>query len=208
MAKNTYIVFSSDNGYHLGQHQLSRGKQTAFDTDIRVPLIIAGPGVPRGRVVSRVAQNTDLYPTFVRLAGGTPSRTVDGQSLLPLLHPPRKRPPWRTVALIEHRHVNKQSPNDPDTEDGAKGGNPTSYEAVRISTPRLPGFKGAVEGVYVQYQDSQHEIEYYNIARDPFERDNIARSLTRTQKAELRKVVARLASCHGSSACWRAGLPR
>jgi N-acetylglucosamine-6-sulfatase len=208
LAKNTYIVFSSDNGYHLGQHQLSRGKQTAFDTDIRVPLIIAGPGVSRGRVVSRVVQNTDLYPTFVRLAGGTPNRSIDGHSLLPLLHPPRKRPPWRTVALIEHRHVNKQSPNDPDTEDGTKGGNPTSYEALRISAPRLPAFKGPVEAVYVQYQDSQHEIEYYNIARDPFERNNIARSLTGAQKAELRKVLARLASCRGFSACWSAGLPR
>ena len=66
LTDHTYIVFSSDNGYHLGQHRLARGKQTAFDTDIRVPLIVAGPGVPHGRVVSQVAQNVDLYPTFVR----------------------------------------------------------------------------------------------------------------------------------------------
>jgi N-acetylglucosamine-6-sulfatase len=208
LARNTYIVFSSDNGYHLGQHQLSRGKQTAFDTDIRVPLIIAGPGVPRGRVVSRVVQNTDLYPTYVQLAGGTPNRTVDGHSLVPLLHPARKRPPWRTVALIEHHHSNKQSPNDPDTEDVAKGGNPTTYEAIRISTPHLPGFKGPVEAVYVQYQDPQREIEYYNIAKDPFERDNIAQTLTRPQKTELHNILAKLANCHGAAACWKAGLPR
>jgi N-acetylglucosamine-6-sulfatase len=208
LARNTYIVFSSDNGYHLGQHLLSRGKQTAFDTDIRVPLIIAGPGVPRGRVVSQVAQNTDLYPTFVQLAGGAPSRTIDGHSLLPLLHPGRRPPGWRTFALIEHRHVNKQSPNDPDTEDGTKGGNPTSYEAIRISTPRLPGFRGRVEAVYVQYQDPQREIEYYNLIRDPFERNNIAGSLSSAQKSELSHILARLERCHGASACWRAGVPR
>jgi N-acetylglucosamine-6-sulfatase len=208
MARNTYIVFSSDNGYHLGQHQLSRGKQTAFDTDIRVPLVIAGPGIPRARVVSRVVQNTDLYPTFLRLAGGAPSRTIDGHSLVPLLHPAKRGPPWRTVALIEHHHSNKQNPNDPDAEDGSRGGNPTSYEAIRISSPRLPGFKGPVDGVYVQYRDPQREIEYYNIAKDPFERDNIASNLTRAQRAELNRILATLASCHGASACWSAGLPR
>ncbi len=57
LAENTYIVFSSDNGYHLGQHRLSHGKQTAFETDIRVPLIIAGPGVPGDKVITQVAEN-------------------------------------------------------------------------------------------------------------------------------------------------------
>ena len=71
LARNTYIVFSSDNGYHMGQHRLLPGKETAFDTDIRVPLIIAGPGVPQGRIVSKVVQNIDLYPTFVQLSGRT-----------------------------------------------------------------------------------------------------------------------------------------
>src|SRR5204863_5680339 len=46
VADNTYIVFTSDNGFHLGQHRLTAGKRTAFDPDIRVPLIVAGPGVP------------------------------------------------------------------------------------------------------------------------------------------------------------------
>ena len=70
--KDTYIVFSSDNGYHMGEHRLLPGKRTAFDSDIRVPLIVAGPGVPRGRTMHQVVQNTDLAPTFVQLGGGTP----------------------------------------------------------------------------------------------------------------------------------------
>src|SRR5262249_43574431 len=45
---NTYFVFSSDNGYHMGEYRLMPGKMTAFDTDIRVPLIVTGPGVPAG----------------------------------------------------------------------------------------------------------------------------------------------------------------
>jgi N-acetylglucosamine-6-sulfatase len=207
LTRNTYIVFSSDNGYHMGQHLLTRGKQTAFDTDIRVPLIVAGPGVPSGKVVTQVAQNIDLYPTFVQLADAQPSSPIDGHSLVPLLHPARTRPLWRTVALVEHQHTDKANPNDPDVEDGKQGGNPTTYSAIRISSRHLPGFRGPVEAVYVEYKDPQHELEYYDIRNDPYERDNIANRLTATQRAELHRVLLGLVNCHTSRACWRAGLP-
>jgi N-acetylglucosamine-6-sulfatase len=207
LARNTYIVFSSDNGYHMGQHRLTRGKQTAFDTDIRVPLIIAGPGVPSGRVVAQVAQNIDLYPTFVQLAGGKASTPIDGHSLVPLLHVPRTRLPWRTVALVEHQHLNKANPNDPDFEDGKLGGNPTTYAAIRISSKHLPGFRGPVEAVYVEYKDPQHEIEYYNIPRDPYEQDNIGNKLTAAQRTELHRILVNLENCHDARACWKAALP-
>ena len=203
---NTYIVFSSDNGYRMGQHRLTRGKQTAFDTDIRVPLIIAGPGVPAGRTVAQVTQNTDLYPTFVGLTGATPSKPIDGHSLVPLLHPGRTKPAWRTVALVEHHHVSRNR-NDPDFEAGANGGNPTTYEAIRISSKHLPGFRGPVNAVYVEYADAAHEIEYYDVSRDPFERNNIARRLTAAQRTELHSILARLAHCHNATACWTAGVP-
>jgi N-acetylglucosamine-6-sulfatase len=206
LLRNTYIVFSSDNGYHLGQHRLTMGKQSAFDTDIRVPLIVAGPGVPKGRKVRRVAQNVDLYPTFLDLAGAKPAKPVDGHSLVPLMRPRPIRPPWRTVALVEHHGLN-DNPLDPDFEDGRPGGNPTTYEAIRISSPRLHGFRGPVEAVYVEYQDAAQEKEYYDIRRDPFERNNIAAKLTPTQKRLLHKSLVRLAGCHGARACWRAGLP-
>jgi N-acetylglucosamine-6-sulfatase len=206
LSRNTYIVFSSDNGYHLGQHRLTRGKQTAFDTDIRVPLIVAGPGVPRGRVVRQVAQNVDLYPTFAQLAGGRIRHPVDGHSLVPLLHPSKKRPRWRTLALVEHHGLNRD-PSDPDFEDGRRGGNPTTYKAVRIVNRRLPGFRRPLNAVYVEYRDVLQEIEYYDIRRDPFERHNVAHRLTRRQLRELHRVLARLVHCHSARACWSAGMP-
>ena len=204
--QNTYIVFSSDNGYHLGQHRLVRGKQTAFDTDIRVPLIVAGPGVPQGKVVRQVAQNVDLYPTFVELAGGAPGPRVDGRSLVPLLHPAAARPKWRTVALVEH-HGHNNNPRDPDVEGGRRGGDPTSYEAIRISSRHLRGFRGPVEAVYVEYRDPAHELEYYDIRKDPFERRNRAARLDPAQRAELHRILSRLQHCHGSRECWKAGMP-
>ncbi|KDA41167.1 sulfatase [Frankia sp. BMG5.23] len=201
---NTYFVFSSDNGYHLGQHRLVRGKQTAFDTDIRVPLIVTGPGVPHGRVISQVAQNVDLYPTFTDLAGATPARPVDGRSLVPLLRPATEPPSWRTIALVEHLGQ-ASDPADPDHEPG--GSNPTTYEAIRISAPHLAHFDGPVEAVYVEYNDSKHEIEYYDITKDPYEINNVAGALTGAQRAELHTVLAGLGNCHTQAACAAAGLP-
>lgn len=64
---NTYFVFSSDNGLHMGEHRLMPGKMSAFDTDIRVPLIVSGPQVAGERVVDEVVENIDLCPTFANL---------------------------------------------------------------------------------------------------------------------------------------------
>jgi len=82
VARNTYLVFSSDNGYHLGEHQLRAGKQTAFDTDIHVPLIVTGPGVPADRSVAHLASSIEHHgPTRTpndpdqagRMSGNPPS---------------------------------------------------------------------------------------------------------------------------------------
>ncbi len=195
IADNTYIVFSSDNGYHMGQHRLLPGKQTAFDSDIRVPLIVVGPGVPHDRRVSAFTENVDLYPTFLQIAGAKRTETVDGHSLVPLLHAtPRARLPWRTAVVIEHR--GQTGSGDPDFDYGNLSGNPTSYEAVR-----LPG------AVYVEYLDG--EREYYDITHDPFERHNIYGRLSATTRARLHAILGPLTRCHGngSGSCWKAERP-
>src|SRR3712207_421461 len=66
---NTYLVFTSDNGFHLGQHRLTTGKWTAYEEDIRVPLIVRGPGVPEGQNLEHLVLNNDLAPTFAELGG-------------------------------------------------------------------------------------------------------------------------------------------
>ncbi|SMY28856.1 unnamed protein product [Zymoseptoria tritici ST99CH_1A5] len=69
----TYIFFSTDNGYHIGQHRLQPGKQCAFEEDINIPLIVRGPGIPRGHVSELVTTHTDLAPTFLSLASSSSS---------------------------------------------------------------------------------------------------------------------------------------
>ena len=191
-ADDTLIVFSSDNGFHLGEHRLGPGKQTAFDTDVHVPLVVAGPGVPAGWVSPEVVQNIDLAPTFEELAGAKPAADVDGQSLVPLFYG-RPEATWRTTALIEH-HGPDVDPADPDFP-GPGAANPTSYEALRTTAY-----------TYVEYVDGFSE--YYDRRTDPDQLHNIAATLPAATRAALKADLARLKVCQGQSACWDAAHAR
>jgi arylsulfatase len=75
---NTYVIFSADNGFHIGQHRLGPGKTTGYDEDIRVPFFIRGPGIPEGKTVDSVSTHIDLVPTFFDLAGIPLRKDFDG----------------------------------------------------------------------------------------------------------------------------------
>ncbi len=188
LTNNTYFVFSSDNGLHLGEDNLRPGKQTAFDTDIRVPLIVAGPGVPPARTVTQLAGNIDLAPTFETIAGATPPTTVEGHTLLPQLHGQTPRD-WRTAVLVEH-HGPTVSKDDPDYP-GLDSGNPPSYEAIRTA-----------RSLYVEYANGPRE--FYNIAADPSELVNRYASMSRPLRSQLHRTLLRLEGCHDTDTCWAA----
>jgi N-acetylglucosamine-6-sulfatase len=97
----TYIVFTSDNGFHLGEHRLRRGKQTAYETDIHLPLFIVGPGIKAGKTIDELAGNIDLAPTFAQIGGATAPNFADGRSLMPLLSGNTPKD-WRQSYLVEH----------------------------------------------------------------------------------------------------------
>jgi N-acetylglucosamine-6-sulfatase len=97
---STYIFFTSDNGWHMGQHRLPPGKWTPYEEDAKVPLIVRGPGVPAGETRSHLVLNNDFALTFAGLAGAEAPSFVDGRSLVPLLGE-EPRQDWRTAFLIE-----------------------------------------------------------------------------------------------------------
>jgi N-acetylglucosamine-6-sulfatase len=65
---NTYVIYTTDNGFHIGQHRLFPGKACAYEEDINVPMFIRGPGVPKGRTVNTPTSHTDIVPTLFQLA--------------------------------------------------------------------------------------------------------------------------------------------
>lgn len=98
----TYIVFTSDNGYLIGEHTLE-GKNFPYEEDMQVPLVIRGPGIPAGATVSATANVVDLASTVADITGATPERTQDGRSLLPIV---RGVDPGYTRTLIQAGSVN------------------------------------------------------------------------------------------------------
>jgi N-acetylglucosamine-6-sulfatase len=95
---NTYIFFTSDNGFHGGEHRLQKGKNQAYEESVHVPLFVRGPGVPDGLKTEKLALNTDFAPTFADLAGA--EFQADGRSIAPLLSG-EEDASWRTSVLLE-----------------------------------------------------------------------------------------------------------
>ncbi|KAI0876424.1 arylsulfatase-like protein [Hypoxylon argillaceum] len=78
---NTYVIYSTDNGYHIGQHRLNPSKQCSFEEDINIPLIIRGPGVPEKVTTDIVTAHTDLAPTLLKIAGAPLRDDFDGLAI-------------------------------------------------------------------------------------------------------------------------------
>ncbi|MEP7200510.1 MAG: sulfatase, partial [Chloroflexota bacterium] len=193
---NTYIFFSSDNGFHLGQHRLLQGKQTAFEEDIRVPLIVRGPGVTAGRTLDQLVGNVDYAPTWAELAGAKTDTFVDGRSLVPLMR--GNTTAWRTAYLIQH--------GNPDTAKQRQGRvvpaatttptddmqePPDNIEEERgRGLPELYALR-TKEYTYIEYVTGEKEL--YDLKADPYELQNIINMA----KPDLIKVLAaQLAAFH------------
>ena len=183
VARDTYIVFSSDNGYHMGEHRLMPGKQTAFDTDIQVPLVVTGPSVAAGHKSAVLAQNTDLCPTFETLGGAKVPDTVDGRPLVPFFTSGSAKD-TRDAVLVEH-HGPGNVVGDPDRQTKAQA-NPPSYEAIRTD-----------HEAYVEYKDG--EREYYDLRTDPNELTNTISKVKQAHLADLRSTLHRLEKCSGKN---------
>lgn len=101
--RSTLVVLVGDNGFHLGDHGGLWAKLSAFEAATRVPLILAGAGLPAGRVVSSPVELLDLYPTLVDLAGFPAPAGLEGRSLRPLLEPGAKD--RHAYSLVYHYDV-------------------------------------------------------------------------------------------------------
>ena len=88
LAENTIVVFTSDHGYHLGEHGLWQ-KMSLFEQSARVPLILAGPGIPsKGAKAETPVGLIDLYPTLTEMCDVQSPENLQGQSLVSILNNP------------------------------------------------------------------------------------------------------------------------
>jgi N-acetylglucosamine-6-sulfatase len=179
---DTYVIYSSDNGFHLGQHRLIAGKDTPYDEDIRVPMVMRGPGVPAGKRVEAIVGNIDLAPTIAEIAGVEPPDFIDGRSFLPLLQDPDQL--WREAYLIERRRLEEQLIRQSRTT----GLTPEQLDQTAV-------FNGirTLGSLYVEYGTGEREL--YDLKADPFQLANRIDDVDPALLAALEDRLAALASC-------------
>jgi arylsulfatase A-like enzyme/uncharacterized metal-binding protein len=203
---NTYIVFTADNGYHMGEHRLLPGKYTPYETDLHVPLVIRGPGVVPGVVRTQFVGNLDLAPTFADFAGAPPLPFFDGRSLKPLLGPSVPSA-WRRAFLLEEFNQGQTVIIDPDkTDPASKQGvrePPDPAEIEEAVIPPIPTYYGfqTPDYKYVEYLTTAGDIKEKEIyvSWDPYERNNIAPKVNQNFSDALEAYVLTLSACKTDS---------
>jgi N-acetylglucosamine-6-sulfatase len=172
--KNTYLLFSSDNGLLMGEHRWSWEKIAAYEESIRVPLIVRGPGVPEGRTREHLVLNNDFAPTFAGLGGAETPSFVDGRSLVPLLSadpPPSTN--WRSAFLVEAYG----------SESFAEGyGGVPPYNAIRTK-----------DHLWVEYPSGEREL--YDLQEDPHELASLHETAPGDLKQNLSSRLDELRDC-------------
>ncbi|KAK2764581.1 hypothetical protein FQN54_009276 [Arachnomyces sp. PD_36] len=178
---NTYVVYASDNGYHIGQHRLYPGKECGFEEDINVPLVIRGPNVPRGESTDIVTTHTDLAPTFFNMLGIDPRPEFDGSAI------PFTQGDIAEAEKDRHEHVNVEHWGTAGVEgmygkehngEGEDGQPENTYKALRLVSKDYNLY-------YSVYCNNEREL--YNMAADPYQIDNLmstANSTTLTDTDE------------------------
>ncbi len=211
---NTYLIFTSDNGFMQGQHRLHQGKFAPYEPSIQVPLMIRGPGIPPGGQPRALVWNGDITATILQIAGAQAGLPQDGRSLLPYARDPDLRstrpvlietgPPGATSepgtpasAASKRVHFSKYVKNlDQDH---------TAQIARAIVAPR---YRAIRTGRYllVKYSDGSREL--YDLTRDPLElKSKYKDSRYFPVRKFLLKKLKALVECQGSSCTTEIGKP-
>jgi arylsulfatase A-like enzyme len=197
--RNTYVIFTSDNGFFYGEHRLTGGKFLAYEPATHLPLLIRGPGIKPGTSTGELAANIDIAPTILELAGASATKSIDGRSLVPYMKDPslRSRRPILFESFVE-------------TADVEANGEPTAQRTVK-EVQRRNGASASIvappkdyEGIrlgpykYIEWPDGEKEL--YDITKDPYELNNIVRVRNLSPiRAFLHAQLVRLEACVGKT---------
>ncbi|XP_019624453.1 PREDICTED: N-acetylglucosamine-6-sulfatase-like [Branchiostoma belcheri] len=208
LLSNTYVIFSSDNGYHYGQFSLPEDKRQLYEFDIRVPLMVRGPGIKSGQTITAPVMNIDLMPTIIEMARGKTPLDVDGRSLMPLLLSTQVEtgaPSWRLDLLVEHQgewalHAWPKY-NCPHWWTLVTGCVPdcvcedsynNTYSCVRTLSSRA-------DLMYCEFQDNENFKEFYNLEKDPHQLNNAINTTDPNVVKFMSKRLKELVTCSGKT---------
>jgi N-acetylglucosamine-6-sulfatase len=206
--RNTYIIFTSDNGFFYGEHRLTGGKFLAYEPSTHLPFLMRGPGIKPDTQTGELAANIDIAPTILELAHATPDKSIDGRSLYPYAHDPslRSRRPILFESFVETNDVEENGGGPaaaPARVAAGKAGGgpginarPKGASASIVAPPK--NYYGIRLGPYKYIEWPDGEKELYDITKDPYELNNKARDRNFFPiRAFLHTELERLETCVG-----------
>uniref|UniRef100_A0AAX7SC44 N-acetylglucosamine-6-sulfatase n=1 Tax=Astatotilapia calliptera TaxID=8154 RepID=A0AAX7SC44_ASTCA len=195
---NTYIFYTSDNGYHTGQFSLPIDKRQLYEFDIRIPLMVRGPGI---KAKQAPVLNIDLAPTILDIAGvNLSSVNVDGQSFLA---PSLRNGTARPYFLVEYTGEGQPTsdPTCPKLGPGVSQCFPdcvcedaynNTYACVRTLDSKM-------NMQYCEFADSESYVEVYNLTSDPHQLENIVKKVDPSILQIMNQRLIKLQSCVSDS---------
>jgi N-acetylglucosamine-6-sulfatase len=169
---DTVVIVMSDNGLPFGEHRLFNEKMAPYESNIRVPLLVRHPDLgPENRTITRFVDNTDVSATIADIANLSPTRPLDGKSLLGLLS--GSNTSWTDEVLLHWA-----GGETGDIGDALGLGGITPYWGVRNARWK-----------YIEYETGEREL--YDLKVDPHELTNLAnKSAYNTQERGLADRLA------------------
>jgi arylsulfatase A-like enzyme len=209
---NTYVIFTSDNGFMQGQHRLHQGKFVPYGPSTQVPLMIRGPGISAGAVSKELVSNVDITATILEASGAPPGLTQDGRSLLPFAQDPRKKS-TRPILL-------ETGPpgaiGEIATASGKRRARLSKYvknldldhtaQIARVVT--APRYRAIRTGRYLLVKYGDRSRELYDLSKDRLEVNSVFKNRRYVAVRKfLQKALAKLTPCVGASCNLEIGKP-
>jgi len=195
--RNTYIIFTSDNGFFYGEHRLTGGKFLAYEPSTHLPFLMRGPGIKPGTSTGELAANIDIAPTVLELAGAEADKSIDGRSLVPYMRDPslRTRRPILFESFVETADVEA---NGEPTAQRARVSPRSKHKATASIVAPPKDYEGIRLGPYKYIEWPDGEKELYDITKDPNELNNVVRVPNLSPiRAFLHAQLIRLEACVG-----------
>jgi arylsulfatase A-like enzyme len=206
--RNTYIIFTSDNGFFYGEHRLTGGKFLAYEPSTHLPFLMRGPGIKPGSQTGELAANIDIAPTILELAHVEADKSIDGRSLYPFAHDTdlRTRRPILFESFVETNDVEENGGGPaaaPASVAAGRAGGGAGVNARRatatasiVAPPK--NYYGIRLGPYKYIEWPDGEKELYDINKDPYELNNVVRDRNLFPiRGFLHRELERLETCVG-----------
>jgi N-acetylglucosamine-6-sulfatase len=216
---STYFLFTSDHGFRFGQYRMPEGKWNTYDNDLRIPMVVRGPGIAANTVFDHLASNVDTMPTILGFAGVATPDSMDGKSLAQLLvtdvdaapaptrellaaESKKQQDSWRNDLLVEYYGL-----GDVVRYEHLEDTGNNTFRTLRIIDPN--GEAGLKNAKYVEFVNSSNwdhigpalEFELFDLDADPWELKNVYSSATDKVKTDLNQRVDKLFRCRGTATC-------